>query len=287
MALKNLSSETMVTITGRLLDPERDRPAVETLPLVSPLIPAIEMVHTGLLSRQHLISAIERELAKVLAGMSASDKLHDRKKRAVYGYLTALAELTDNPADAAAYLDLRDRLMPLGLLEVRRSYLDQVGDAQLLPSRLDEASRALLAAIATPEGPLQSQVDQWVEAAAEIGRLDERRAQLESERSTGQDASPGEAYAMKLSWIRVMRSVIDMLEVDPQATPEIKARLLAPLRRAEAMADRRRRRAAPGDSDGDGRDGDIEDPDALPELPELPPPDGGLVTAPAPVDTAD
>jgi hypothetical protein len=287
MALKNLSSETMVTVTGRLLDPERDRPVVETLPLVSPLIPAIELVHNGLLSRQHLIAAIERELAKVLDGMSTFDKLHDRKKRAVHGFLTALAELTDDPVRAAAYLDLRDRLMPLGLMEARRSYLDQVGDAQLLPSRLDDASRALLASIATPEGPLQSHVDQWVEAAVEIGRLDERRAQLEAQRSTGQDASPGEAYAMKLSWIRVMRSVVDMLEIDPRATPEVKDRLLAPLRRAEAQADRRRRRG--GIDDGD--DGDIEDPDALPQIPELPAPDGALASAPASIsasgDTAD
>jgi hypothetical protein len=152
MALKNLSSETMVTLTARLLDPERDRPVVETLPLVSPLLPAMELVHNGLLSRQHLIAAIERELAKVLDGISTFDKLHDRKKRGVYGCLTALAELTDDPVKAAAYLDLRDRLMPLGLMEVRRPYLEQVGDAQRMPSRLDDASRALLASIATPEG---------------------------------------------------------------------------------------------------------------------------------------
>jgi hypothetical protein len=263
MALKNLSSETMVTITARLLDPERDRPAVETLPLVSPLIPAMELVHNGLLSRQHLIAAIERELAKVLDGISSFDKLHDRKKRGVYSCLTALAELTDDPARAAAYLDLRDRLMPLGLMEVRRPYLEQVGDAQRLPARLDEASRALLASIATPEGPMQSEVDQWVEAALEIGRLDEHRAQLEAQRSTGQEASPGEAYAVRLSWMRVMRSVLDMLEIDPRATPEIKERLLAPLRRAEAMADRRRRG---GVKDDDG--GDLEDPDDLPETPD-------------------
>jgi hypothetical protein len=116
----------------------------------------------------------------------------------------------------------------------------------------------------------------------EIGRLDERRAQLEAQRSTGQDASPGEAYAAKLSWMRVMRSVIDMLEIDPQATPEIKERLVAPLRRAEAMADRRRRG---GVKDGDG--GDLEDPDDLPEIPALPVPDDGQVTAPAPVESAD
>jgi hypothetical protein len=282
MALKNLSSETMVTVTGRLLDPERDRPAVETLPLVSPLIPAMELVHNRLLSRQHLIAAIERELAKVLDGISTFDKLHDRQKRGVYGCLTALAELTDDPVKAAAYLDLRDRLMPLGLMEVRRPYLDQVGDAQRMPGRLDDASRALLASIATPEGPLQSHVDQWVAAALEIGRLDERRAQLEAQRSTGQEASPGEAYAVKLSWIRVMRSVLDMLAIDPQATPEIKERLLAPLRRAEAQADRRRRG---GVKDDDGSD--LEDPDDLPDISELPVPDDGLVTAPAPAESAD
>jgi hypothetical protein len=283
MALKNLSSETMVTITARLLDPERDRPVVETLPLVSPLIPAMELVHNGLLSRQHLLAAIERELAKVLDGTSTFDKLHDRKKRGVYGCLTALAELTDDPARAAAYLDLRDRLMPLGLMEVRRPYLEQVGDAQRLPSRLDEASRALLAAIATPEGPMQSQVDEWVAAAMEIGRLDERRAQLEAQRSTGPDASPAQARAAKLAWIRVIRSVLDMLEIDPQATPEIKERLLAPLHRAEAQAGRRRRR----DETEDGEGGELEDPDDPPAISELPVADDGLVTAPALVESAD
>jgi hypothetical protein len=279
MALKNLSSEAMVTITARLLDPERDRPVIEAVPLAAPLIPAMEMVHNGLLSRQHLIAAIERELAKVLAGLSDTDKLHDRKKRAVHGYLTALAELTEDPVRAAAYLDLRDRLMPLGLMEVRRSYIDQIGDAQLLPSRLDDASRSLLAATVTPEGPLEGHVNQWIAAAVEIGRLDERRAQLEAQRSTGQDASPGEAYAMKLAWIRVMRSVINMLEIDPKATPEIKDRLLAPLHRAEAMADRRRR--------GDG-DGDEVDPEEPIDLPQVPAPGDKLAGAPAtPAGAAD
>ncbi|HWN67653.1 MAG TPA: hypothetical protein VNM90_08430 [Haliangium sp.] len=192
MALKNLSSEAMVTITGRLLDPERDRPDVERLPLVSPPISAMEMAHDGLLSRQHLLAAIERELAKVMAGMAELDRLHDRKERAVYDCLTVLAELTDDHVRAAAYLDLRDRLMPLGLMESRRSYLDQVADAQLLPSRLDDASRALLASLAIPEGPLQSHVDQWISAAVEIGRLDERRTQLEARRGDYWDSSLGQ-----------------------------------------------------------------------------------------------
>jgi hypothetical protein len=100
----------------------------------------------------------------------------------------------------------------------------------------------------------------------------------------GPDASPAQAYAARLSWMRVIRSVIDMLEIDPQATPEIKERLLAPLHRAEAMADRRRRG---GVKDGDGDGGDLEDPDDVPEIPELPVPNDGLVTAPAPVDSAD
>ncbi len=173
--------------------------------------------------------------------------------------------------------------MPLGLMETRRSYVDQVGDAQLLPGRLDDAARALLASIITPEGPLQSHVDQWVAAAAELGRLEERRAQLESQRSTGPEASPGEVYAARLAWMRVMRSVIELLEVDPQATPEIKARLLAPLRRAEAQAGRR----GGGSDVEDGDGGDLEDPDDVAPIPELPVPDDGLVTAPAPAVSAD
>lgn len=277
MAFKNMSAEVMVTLSARLLDPTRDRPVLESLPLVAPLIPAIQMVHDGLISRQHLIAAIERELAKLQLDMEAADGLHDRKKRAVYSYLTALAELTDDPVRAAAYLELRDRLMPLGLMEVRRSYLDQVGDAQRLPSRLSDASRTLLESIITHEGPLVDQVNRWIEAAGELGRLEERRAQLEAQRSTGQDASPGEAYAMKLSWIRVIRSVINMLETDTQATPEIKERLLAPIRRAEAQADRRRNGepSEPGD-------------DVPVELPGLPPPGvpGGDPASTGPNETA-
>jgi hypothetical protein len=263
MALKRLSSETMVTITGRLLDPERDRPALEALSLASSLIPAMEAVHDGLLSRQHLSAAIERELAKVLAGMATQDRLHNRKKRAVYNLLTDLAALTDDPVRAAAYLDLRDRLLPLGLMEVRRSYLDHVGDAQRLPSRLDDASRALLASIPTLDGPLEGHVNQWIEAAAELGRLDERRAQLEAQRSTGQDASPRQAYAAKRAWIRMIRSLIKVIEIDPQATPEIKERLLAPIRRAEALAERRAGRG--GADDGAG-----EEPAELPAPADVP-----------------
>lgn len=267
MALKRLSPEAMVTITGRLLDPERDRPVLEALPLAASLIAALEAVHAGLLSRQHVSATIERELAAVLTDMAKQDRLQSRKKRAVYNLLSNLAELADDAAMAAAYRELRDRLLPLGLMEVRRSYLDQVGDAQLLPARMDDASWALLAAIPMLDGPLVRHVNQWLEAAAELGRLHEYRIQLESQRAVGQDASPSQAYAARRAWIRVMRSLLKVLEIDPQATPEIKERILAPIRRAEAMAERRAGRGGAGDAPAEGLP-------ALPapaDLPALPP----------------
>jgi hypothetical protein len=258
MALKNLSAATMVSISSSWLDPARDRPLFQALLLVAPVLPALDQVHVDLLTKQHLRASLESEIASLISAQATADGIHDRSKRGVHTLLSALAQLARDPARSAGYLDLRDRLMPLGMMEVRRPYLEQVGDAEALPARLDTRALALLQSLDTPEGTLQSHVDTWIAAAGELGRLEKRRGEIEVQRTTGQSVSAAQAHAARLTWIRVVRAMINLLEIDPAATPEIKERILTPLYRAEALADRRVR--GPVVDDGEG--------DTLPELPE-------------------
>lgn len=256
MALKNLSPAAMVSVSSAWVDPARDRPAIQSLPLVAPVLPALDQVHGDLLSKQHLRVSLESEIASIIGAEAGADGTHDRCKRGVHTYLSAMAELARDPLRVAAYLDLRDRLMPLGLMETRRPYLEEVGDAEALPARLDASTRTFLESIVTPEGPLQSYVNEWIGAAGELGRLERRRAEIEAQRAAGQSVSAAKAHAAKLTWIRVVRAMLNLIEIDPAATPEIKDRILTPLYRAEAQADRRLR--GPVD-DGSG--------DVIPDLP--------------------
>jgi hypothetical protein len=251
MALKNLSPAAMVSISSSWLDPARDRAFIEALLLVAPILPALAQVHGDLLSKQHLRASLESEIASLVEAEATADGVHDRSKRGVHTLLSALAELARDPARIAAYLDLRDRLMPFGMMEVRRPYLEQVGDAEALPARLSPGARTLLESIITPEGPLQGHVDTWLAAAGDLGRLEKRRAELEVQRTTTQSVSASQAHSVKLTWIRVVRAMLNLIEVDPAATPEIKERILAPLYRAEALADRRARGPVVDDGEDD------------------------------------
>jgi len=85
----------------------------------------------------------------------------------------------------------------------------------------------------------------------EHGRLEKRRGEIEVQRTTGQSVSAAQAHAARLTWIRVVRAMINLLEVDPAATADVKERILTPLYRAEALADRRTRGPVVDDGAGD------------------------------------
>lgn len=241
MSLLNLTTETMVTLSARWLDPKRLRKSLTALPLIAPLVPVLERAHVDLISKQRTTSAVEKELAEIQAEEMRRDTRHDRKVRGVYGFLGSLAELAEDAAAAAALLDLRDRLLPIGVQAVTRSYVDEAGDAERLSARLDAASKKLLAKTQTPDGPLQMHVDVWLEEARQLGALEERRDQL-SKAIAGGAGGPTqqEVASARHAWIRVVRAIESNLALEPKADAETVEQILAPLRRAESKADRRR-----------------------------------------------
>ncbi|WP_438024055.1 hypothetical protein [Sorangium sp. So ce233] len=243
MGYRNLSPQAMVNISGPWLDPEQDRKAFTSLPLLAPLLPAVEEAHDRIRTTQRLGSSLQQQSKALMERALALDATHDRKLRGAYNYLGALAEMTDDPAFAAAILDLRDRLAPAGLKAISRSYGDQAGDAKLLRSRLDDASEKLLKKLKTPEGPLAQVVDAWVAAALELEKVEAQREQLALSAPANTDgATPREVLNARNAWIRVVRAVETNLALEKAATAEIAERLLGRLRRESARADRRARK---------------------------------------------
>ncbi|WP_437777175.1 hypothetical protein [Sorangium sp. So ce1097] len=268
MGYRNLTPQAMVNISGPWLDPEQDRKVFTSLPLLAPLLPAVDEAHGRILTTQRLGSSLQQQLKALMERALALDATHDRKLRGAYNYLGALGEMTDDPAFAAALLDLRDRLAPAGLRAISRSYGDQAGDAKLLRSRLHDASEKLLKKLKTPEGPLAQVVDAWVAAALEIEKVEAQREQLTLNAPSNIDgATPREVLNARNAWIRVVRAVETNLALEKAATGEITERLLGRLRREAARADRRGRKggaegaAEPAPADDAVPPGDAGDDD--------------------------
>ena len=259
MSLLNLTTETMVVQSERWLDPKRLRKSLTALPLIVPLMPVLQKVHDDLLTTQKVTTTTEKDLAAVSAEEARRDARHDRKVRGSYNYLGALAELTDDPEAAGALLDLRDRLVPLGPTAITRSYVDEAGDAKRLPARLDDASRKLLGKLQTPDGPLQVHVDAWVEEAQQLGVLEERREHLEKDLKGGAGGpTAADVLAARHAWIRAVRALESNLALEPKADAELVEKILGPLRRAEAKADRRKGASKGGPVDGSEDTLDLE-----------------------------
>lgn len=248
MAMRYIRPETMIMISQQWLT--ELRALLEGLPLAASLLPVIERIRADLLAKQSLGSALDAELASLQERMTVLDLLHDRKQRGTYYILTGLAEAATDPARAADYLALRDHLFPFGLASVNRSYLDQAGDAHRLPARLNPAQQLLLSTLTTPDGPLDQYVEQWRAAAIELATLENQRATLLAQRASGEGgATPDQARQATLQWVRVAQTLKNNLLLDEAATDEVRARILAPLQRAELQARRRRNRAAGPDAD--------------------------------------
>jgi len=244
MALRNLSTETMLALSGAWL--EQASPArrlLETIPLAAALLPRLEAAHTKLLAHEaqatgeRLPAAIEaiREEELVV------DLRHDKKARGVYLALSAFAELADSNEEAAAIVDLRELLFPRGTSIVTRPYLEEAGEARLVRERVNAEVRALLATLPSVSGrSLASEVDAWITAGHALGALETERGEAEAALAASPlDTSARSIGRTRTAWIRVVTAIVDNLALEEELDLELEAHVLAPLRNAETAADRR------------------------------------------------
>ncbi|MDC0680704.1 hypothetical protein [Sorangium atrum] len=239
MALKDLSPRQMVQITGAWLDPERERPRLVSLKRCAPLIDDIEEAHEGVLKSHRRQKKANDELSAIQQRQVVVDQIHDRKARGAHAVLTGFADLADDPEDAAICLEIRDQLFADGLKFIGASYSDEAGEVKLARDRLTPESKAALRALPTPGGNLLKAVQSWFAAGDELGKLDAQRIHLSAEDRPGAADPRGGQLRARNRWIKVVRSVLQMLELEG-ADEETARRLLAPLQREAAKAERRR-----------------------------------------------
>jgi hypothetical protein len=232
MALKRLSVEEMVQLsTPWVTRGSEARRVIEDTALLAPLLPLLEEAHQAVFEvRPRPVDAHVQSLADEAVGL---DTAHDELVRGVYGALSSVAYLAENGAQLLA---LRERLFPEGLTHTQKSYRGQAGHAALAATRLDEGARRLLRGIVFAGGSLQDAVDRWLETAAELGRLEDERAQV----GATNRASPAETSVARNAWVRAATALFTTADL-AQLTERADQLLFGPLRQAERIAESRRK----------------------------------------------
>lgn len=258
MALRNLSTETMLALSSAWTDPERDRPALEASAETAALLPKLDAAREGLAAtaRPALVIEAERELAELQAEEVNVDRVHDRKLRGIFYLLTALAELADDPRDAEARRALRDALLPIGLAATQRSYLEEAGDIEALDQRLNDEQREELGRVPVDHGrTLADEIGAWTSSARKLGELEGKRAELAAKRSAKPSDRASSVAKGRNRWIRVVDTIIRSIALNDVIAPRLDEAFVTPLRLAEAKANRKARGARAAGNDPSGGEG--------------------------------
>jgi hypothetical protein len=87
MALKNISTETMLALSSSWLDPQRARPALSANPRTAPYLADMEEAHSSLLAANTSPTnqGATPELVALSVEATTKDQFHDRKVRGLHG----------------------------------------------------------------------------------------------------------------------------------------------------------------------------------------------------------
>ncbi|HRI66841.1 MAG TPA: hypothetical protein PK156_21490 [Polyangium sp.] len=231
--LKELSSARMISIGEAWLDPARDRAKFQQLAAGQSLLTLIQSAHEGLVATQRSQDPTSREVVAILEKQARLDKRHDRKIRALYYLLNGLAEASDDPNEAAAFVTARDELLPKGLSVTKEGYREEAQNVDLASRRVSASSQGLLKKIALRRSTLWNLVEDWFAAGRELGELERQKDRLEA--TPG--GSAGEALRAKNTWIRVVTHIESTLELEG-ASEELKTAILHQVREAEQVIER-------------------------------------------------
>ena len=234
MALNDLTVGQMIRVTKGLLNPKGARPLLASLKRVQPWMDDLEEVYTALLETQ-LASSKNPLLAEIMAKQATADRTHDRRLSGTHDLLTALATLAPELGlDAQALTATRDQLFPDGAAMVNRGYADEAAQVDLLPKRLTDASKALLANVTINDKPLDELKNAWISSARELGKLEDERETVVASDGATPKATAAQARAARNSWINTVGTVRKAIVAHKELTPAQLEKLLGRLNRYEA-----------------------------------------------------
>ena len=259
MAAKNLTTAEMIGVTQQWTTSTEVAPILHALD--SPgVVRAVDRAHATLVSAATVADTSEhaKTLDAIHAEATNQDGLHDRKGRGASNLLEALADLSDDPAEAERYAALRRKLFPTGDLSgLSISWRGESGNAARLQQQLSDEGAFVAALDQIPAGDggtLLARVRQFVGAGQRLGALEDERVRIEglvTAQKSGGTAQRPEAAARN-AWIRSVNTLVSAVENSEDITPQQRQTVMRVYRDVEARADKRAlaRRAPSGDDDG-------------------------------------
>jgi hypothetical protein len=241
MALKDLTTPTLLSVLDSWLDPKQAHAKIETLARASALLPDLAVVRDGLQDSHSVSDRVAPELQKLQVAAGEKDRQHDRKARGLDKVVDGLRELVDDPDLAEKLGALRGQILgPKGLLVISSSFTDEAQNAKLVDKRLTPESKALLAEVTVLDRTLGDWVKDWQRVAKELGKIEAERTAIETKATSA--TRPSDAVRARNKAIRTINAFLSMLELDEPAE-DLRAEILGPLDVALTKADKRGKRA--------------------------------------------
>jgi hypothetical protein len=246
MDLKSFSISSMVAISSPWTDEKADRPLLASIPLISALLTALSEVHQSLVTLRVTISSSSKELKALIGESLLLDRLHDSLYRGCYNILSGASDIAEDETKKADILEVRDTLFPKGPGAVLESYLDEVGNIEIMAARLTPEIKSFLKAIVIDNVTLSTTIDKLVETGAALGKAERRKARTSDTANNG-IVRKSDVLKARYRWINIVQTMIQLLDIAPEVTEETKNLILQPLLREEAK--RAGKRAADDVSD--------------------------------------
>jgi len=259
MAAKNLTTEEMIGVTGQWTTSDEVRPLLDALEAPG-IVRAVQRSHAALVDATKAADTSEhaKTLDTIYEEALGQDRLHDRKGGAIAKLLEALADLTDDAAEAEHYAALQLKLFPTGDLSVlQASWRGEAGNATRVHQQLDD-EKDLVASLkqiaAGDKSTLLARVKQFVGAGLRLGALEDDRVRVEglaaAQKSDGPSLRP--EAAARNAWIRAVNTLVGAVENSEDLSPAQRKTVLRVYRDVEARADKRSLARRAGTSADDG-----------------------------------
>lgn len=257
MTLRNLNDGEMIEVSGAWIDARRGRHAFEAIPLLAALLPSVIEAHSGLVAAgaPKADDGREAERQKLYVEGTALDQRHDRKGRGVFNLLGALADLTDDPEEAARFAALQRAIFPDGTLSVlKASWRGEAGNALAVKERVldDRDLSAALKAIPLPgRATLLDRTREFVDAGRKLGGIEDRRAVLNAPTTEATPTKSGTVSARN-RWCSVVGTAVRLADDVLGLDATTRHALFGALDEVERKADARELGRRPVATDGDG-----------------------------------
>ena len=229
--LHSLSAESMLSHSRRWLANKEVRDLLESHPLGKTAMGEIEGAHEFLTETLVTWQSLNAMVTSLSNAIIAEDNEHDRFARALYGFLSALAESVDSPDEAEKYLEARAMMFPWGLSITQRSYAEEHQAVLEVDRRLTPPIRVLMDETRIGNGTLTDIYDKWIIAGKRLGAQVRERARLEASmvQRGGAELIP-RLHDARTSWARAVRVLLSVLDVLPLEST-VRERILTPLTR--------------------------------------------------------